>query len=166
MEGYAASFPRTSPLNRPWLAPSTTFRYSSAVRGDVAYLAAQVVGPYPNQSEGVIVIDVSDPSKLRRIGMVDTYGEATQLELVRDRLYLADGTGGLRVFDVSAPDTPRDIGGVDLGPGSEVLDAHVVGARAYLAAGGAGVVAVDLGPDLAPTRGAVDLFLPSIEASR
>ena len=31
MEGYAASFPRTSPLNRPWLAPSTTFRYSSVI---------------------------------------------------------------------------------------------------------------------------------------
>ncbi len=49
----------------------------------------------------------------RTVGALDTPGYAQSLTLAGDRVYLADGEGGLRIIDVSDPAAPRQLGAFD-----------------------------------------------------
>jgi hypothetical protein len=51
----------------------------------------------------VHVIDVADPADPKEIGGVSTVGPALRVALYRDMAYVADGYGGLRIFDATDP---------------------------------------------------------------
>lgn len=64
-----------------------------------AYLAA---GPH-----GVVIADVTDPRRPRKITRVDTAGSANALALDRGDLYVADGTTGVAIYDVTDRRRPK-----------------------------------------------------------
>ena len=53
--------------------------------------------------QGLDVVDVSDPTAPRLVSRYDTPGEALDLAIQWPYLLLADGDGGLRVFDMTQP---------------------------------------------------------------
>jgi len=110
-----------------------------AVDGRHAYIG---VGPR------LVVVDVSDPRSLRVVGwgsiLPDVVGDVT---VVAGFVYMAAGSAGLRVIDVTVPSNSREVGFVDT-PGS----AHgvtVAGGHAYVADLDSGLRVIDV---TAPAR--------------
>ena len=100
-----------------------------SVVGDYAFVADEV--------DGLVVIDISDPSAPTRMGAYDTPGYAKDVDVVGSYAYVADGSAGLRIIDVSHPVTPTEVGGFDT-PGS-ARGVDVVGSYAYVADNSAGL---------------------------
>jgi len=93
---------------------------------------------------GLHTFDVSDPARPRRVAFAATINPRG-MALAGDHLYLADGVGGLEVFDV-AGDAPRLVATVPM------FDAHDVTVQwpyAYVADGPGGLAIVDV---RAPSR--------------
>ena len=57
-------------------------------------------------SEGIEVLDFSNPAKLARVGVVPTSGYAREVAAFGDFALVADSTGGLKVIDVRNPARP------------------------------------------------------------
>jgi len=105
-----------------------------AVSNGFAYVAAGY--------DGLVVIDVRDPSHPVEIGRVDTRGFAGGFALMGGLVLVADGYHGLRVIDVECPSKPVEVGFVVVQGWSN--DVAVRGEYALVAAGTAGLVIVDL----------------------
>lgn len=88
-----------------WTAPAPRGRRGATRRAKgpafsaVAFLAA---GPY-----GLVVADVSDPRKPRRVARLDTRGSANGVARGSDLLFVADGSAGVVAVDVRDPRHPR-----------------------------------------------------------
>jgi len=82
----------------PLTALELDYVASVAVAGDLAYLAAG--------SNGLRIIDASDPYALAEIGVSGSPGYSRDVALVAGFAYLADGFNGLQIVDVSDPAFP------------------------------------------------------------
>ncbi len=125
-----------------------------AVHDDVAWLAAGTAG--------LVSVDVSEPSKPRLLGTLETRWIAQDVALSTDgRLaYLADGARGLRVIDTTDPRLPVELGRADVAG-----EAHGVAVReglAFVASWGTGLDIIDVRDVAAPRRIA---SVPLAEAS-
>ena len=87
---------------------------------------------------GLKIVDVSDPSRPREVGKIDTPGYAEGLAFADDVVFIADGGGGLRVIDVSNPEAPHEIAGSDTD--GYAYDLAVDGDLVYLADGNSGLM--------------------------
>lgn len=101
---------------------TTSGPYQVQVVGNYAYLA-------DGYKSGLRVIDVSNPANPRQVGSYYTTQYASGIDVVGDRVYLADGSEGLHIIDVSDPENPRWLGTYDT---YWALRVHVVGDYAYL----------------------------------
>jgi hypothetical protein len=91
------------------------------------------------------VLDMSDPSAIRRRALISGIGRPLSVATHAGRLVVAAGGEGLVLLGIEEPFEPRAIARVALsGP---ALDVHVDGDRAYVATGAAGVAVVDLSVD-------------------
>ena len=94
---------------------------------DIAYVSAG----------GLWVVDVSDPMSPDVLGNIDTTN-SQGLDLEGDRVYLAGGHDVLRVFDVSDPSQPQQVGFYDFGTfNNDVAVRHGI---AFVAADGLYVI--------------------------
>jgi len=91
---------------------------------------------------GVILLDVSNPSRPVSISRITTPGEAAGVALQAGILYVADGPEGLRSYDVSDPSKPVHLSHVAIEGYTESI--WVSGPLAYLAAREEGFQIVDL----------------------
>jgi len=67
--------------------------------------------------DGFQVVDVSIPSRAKKVGSVNTPGYAYDVQVLSNRLYLADGGAGVSIYDVSSPTNPVKLSSYDLGYG-------------------------------------------------
>ena len=89
------------------------------------------------------------------IGSIDTPGETWAVTVVGDTAYVADGSRGLLVIDISNASNPQIIGSIDT-PGN-AYDVKVVGDRAYVADYGSGLRVIDISNPANPRAlGSVD----------
>ncbi|HEU5163576.1 MAG TPA: hypothetical protein VFV54_10550, partial [Thermoanaerobaculia bacterium] len=115
--------------------PLTVAASSVALYDQYAFVSAE---------DGLRVVDVSDPAKMRVVGSWS--GNAvSQLAYSDGYLYATTGAFGaaLVVFDVSDPRQPVPIGSVSL-EGRSVGELLLDGPYAYVANGGAGVAVIDI----------------------
>jgi len=96
---------------------------------------------YAGASGGIIIFDASGES-LVELGRFATPGSVRQLVLSGGKLYVANGDAGLRVYDVSAPRSVKEVA-VWEGAG-RASDVVLEGSYAYLAVGKTGIRAIDL----------------------
>ncbi len=82
------------------------------------------------------------------IGSAATGGHAYAVKIWGDRAYVAAGTAGLEVFDITDPSAPFIIGSYDT-PG-EALDVAINGGIACVADGDSGLVILDVTDPTAP----------------
>ncbi|WP_194869333.1 Ig-like domain-containing protein, partial [Myxococcus sp. AB025B] len=101
------------------------------------------LGFVANGRVGVVVVDLASPAYPQRIATLPVTGEALDVAVAGDRLLVAAGSGGLRVFDLSDP----ELGELDFipVPGS-AQTVSVEGTRAFVGCAGAAasLVVVDL----------------------
>lgn len=87
-------------------SPVSTFgvverAHAVVVRGTTAYVSG---------TNGVYLLDVSNPASLRVIGEYRTAGAGYRLDVVGDRVYVADGGNGLVVLETGAAEVPEAVG--------------------------------------------------------
>jgi len=96
-----------------------------AISGSHAYVAAN--------SDGLQVIDISDPASPQVAGAVDTPGHAKSVAISGFNAFLADGSGGLQVIDISDPMNPHIVGVHSYDPEFQsYLSVAVSGTYAYV----------------------------------
>lgn len=61
-------------------------------------------------SEGVFLVDITDPAAPRRVGHLDTPWSVLRLHARGDVVLAADGSGGVAVLDLTRPEAPREVG--------------------------------------------------------
>ncbi len=115
--------------------------YAITVREKTAFMASG--------SEGLNIIDISDPKSPILEAKVDTNGEARDVALSGSYAFVADGLGGLIIVDVRNPAAPRTVGKWD-SPG-ESMGIVVRDETAYLADGSAGLQILDVKDPIKPT---------------
>ncbi len=97
--------------------------------------------------EGLSVIDVSEPNRPYRATSVSTRAELRALALRETVLATAEELAGVRLFDVSRPDTPRELSVV---PVEGARDVAFVEELLVVAAGRQGLVVVDIAEPKSP----------------
>jgi hypothetical protein len=108
--------------------------------GDHAYIAAK--------DKGLHIVDISDPTKLAKVGNYDTLGEASGVAVTLQYAYVADGKAGLRIIDIRDPNAPSEVSSIDT-PG-QASDVAVAGDYAFIADGTAGLRVVNVRNPAAP----------------
>ncbi|MEE9398091.1 MAG: hypothetical protein V3V31_13880 [Methylococcales bacterium] len=104
------------------------------VNGSFAYLGV---------GQEMVVFNVIDPANPVLIGTVDALGDTVQdIQIVENLAFVAAGTAGLHIIDVSNPNQPQKISHFET-PGL-VNGLFVTEGHAYLAAGGAGLLVMDI----------------------
>jgi hypothetical protein len=93
----------------------------------------------------VCLLDMSDPTSPKKIAefkhsQCNTCGLFYQI--TTDRLFICDGISGLKIWDISNPMKPRELGQYDT-PGYACA-VHVVGTEAYVADGDGGLRIIDV----------------------
>jgi hypothetical protein len=103
------------------------------VAGDYAYCA------YAN---GLVILDVSDPTFPTLCSQRYCYGEGKRIGVSGNYAYLADGPGGLRVFNIANVFSPTEIG--HLQTIGSAVDVYIQGNYAYVADDSMGLFVVNV----------------------
>ncbi|MHB9010014.1 MAG: LVIVD repeat-containing protein, partial [Limisphaerales bacterium] len=104
------------------------------------YARGQTAGPVVAAAEccnifvglgkaGILIADITDPSRPRGIGGLDTPGTVRKIALSGVYAYVADGSAGLSIIDVSDPSNPIELsrmGGIEEAVDIAVAGAHVL----------------------------------------
>jgi hypothetical protein len=113
-----------------------------AISGNYAYVA--------DIANGLLVIDITNPTAPTEVGFYDTPGEAYGVALSGDYAYVGDGSSGLRVIDISNPTAPVEVGFCET-PGW-AIGVTVAGDYAFVADYGSGMRVIDITNPAAPTE--------------
>lgn len=119
--------------------------------------AVAVSGAYAFFGTGatLTVADVSTPADPQVVARLPLSGVVEGIALAGGRAYVAAGTAGLHVVDVTDPLAPALLGSVPLPAtpvNAEALDVAVSGSHAYLAAGFAGLRVIDVSDPGSPVE--------------
>lgn len=115
--------------------------FDVAVAGSYAYIA--------DRSDGLYVIDVSNPSNPTRVGQYIMDGQAYRVAVCDNYAYIA-ASDGLYIFDISIPSNPTKVGQCITDSGAEGV--AVAGNYAYLTAGYFGLYVIDISNPSNPTK--------------
>jgi hypothetical protein len=117
-----------------------------ALDGDHAFVAAS--------QGGLQVFDVRDPASPAQVGLFETLGPVTSVDVAGGRAYITDGSA-LRVLDLSNPARPRESGALSL-PGW-VWRVRVSGSHAFVIDMGTGEPGGDLQTRAEESGGTLDV---------
>ncbi len=119
------------------------------VSGNYAYIA--------DGSEGLRIIDVSDPTNPVEKGFLDTSGDAKGVFVSGDYAYVAEGSNGVEIINVTKPASPSFVHTIDT---TDAKGLYVSGSYAYVADGISGLRVIDVSekanPSLATNVGTSD----------
>jgi hypothetical protein len=102
------------------------------VADEIAYIVSNMCAPMSGGSYcfGVVrLVDVATPEAPKLLSVYRPPGSARSVFVTGEYAYVADGSAGLRIVDVSDPTRPREIGGTAPMPAATV---HVSGDYAYV----------------------------------
>ncbi len=112
-----------------------------AVSGDYAFVA--------DQTSGLQVIDISDPTNPSLTGSYDTPGSACGVAISGDYAYVADHGSGLHVIDISDPANPSLAGSYNTSGNADGVS--VSGDYAYVSDGSFGLQVIDISDPTNPS---------------
>lgn len=129
------------PISASNAAPIDGQTYALDVFNSFAYLGV---------GRQLVVFDVTDPRAPVQVAEVEDLGDSVQdIQVIGDLAFIATGTTGLHIIDVSIPAQPVKISSSNT-PGM-VTGVYVADGYAYLAAGGAGLLILDVSDPANPT---------------
>jgi hypothetical protein len=100
-----------------------------------------------------LVAALAGPARAAELtAVIGTQGSARDVQLVGALAYVADGVGGLRLFDLTDPGSPAPLGSLPPLAGGSALAVEVIGTRAYVANGDPGVQIVDVSDPALPVE--------------
>lgn len=136
-----------------------------AVAGNFAYATTTQFTPVPEfptlpPVHTIRVLDISQQDDINEQGIAELPEEAHDLVISGRYAYVADGNGGLRMFDIAASSRPTEVG-MFVETGS-ALGVAINGRHAYVAASVEGILVINITdpPDLRQ-----DNFFPTAEST-
>jgi PKD repeat protein len=116
--------------------------------GNNAYLVTHTfIGGHGSSLQ---IIDIGTPASSQvLLGSVDSAGYAFDIDVAGDKAYVADGSGGLQVVDISTPADPLILGSAE--SLDQALDVVVIGNLAFMASRNWGFRIFDLSTASSPT---------------
>jgi len=122
------------------------WRVTLSSDGTKAYVA--------DDDNGLVVIDISDPTNPTKLGLYDTAGRAYGVTLSSDgiKAYVADYDNGLVVIDISDPTNPTKLGSYDTAGYAAGVTLSSDGKKAYVADWNNGLVVIDISDPTNPTK--------------
>ncbi len=142
------SLDRKNPANSALIAATgiAAARAIALVPDRTSGHARYVIAASPE--EGLVTISSAAPGFPRVVGrLAGAVADPERLLVAGDALYVADGEGGLRVFDISRPGKLRQIAHRSE---IEAHDVHLDGPTLFVAAGAAGLAVFDVRDPAAP----------------
>ena len=141
-------------LNR---APMADQAYDAVISGNYTYVAAGRAG-----IQVVDLLSASGTDQLLSVAArLDTVGEARAVTKRLSKLYVANGSQGLSILDVTTPTAPQ-ISSLSVAAGDTCYDVEVPpGYYAYLAGGQGGMRVVDIGQSPVAEVGLGRVFTPA-----
>ncbi|MBN2184647.1 MAG: T9SS type A sorting domain-containing protein [Candidatus Krumholzibacteriota bacterium] len=115
--------------------------YDVALAGDYVFIA--------DYTNGVVVVDISDPADPFIAGTYNTPGSAFGLTVSGDHLYVADMAAGLVVLSIINPASPALVGTYNTA--GSAYDVFIDGDYAYVADRSNGLVIIDISDPTAPS---------------
>lgn len=110
--------------------------------GNFAYVSAMC--------GGLIVIDISNPKKMKEIARCKTRNVAKKIVKSGKYVFIADRASGLGIFDVSDPKSPKETAYLKLQRDARGID--IFGEKAYVADREGGLVIVDISNPKQPKK--------------
>jgi hypothetical protein len=101
-------------------------------------------------TNGINIIDVSNPAAPESTGSFDTAGDSYGIAVRNDLAFLANGWDGLRIIDISNPEEPYAIGNYDTE--ELALKVKLSGDHAYVANSSEGLLILDISDPLNPIK--------------
>ena len=104
--------------------------------------------------DGLVIVDISDPSHPIKLGTYNTAGHAYSVTLSSNgqKAYIADWENGLVIVDVSDPAHPTKLGSYNTAGLSHNLTLSSDGTKAYVADEENGLVIIDVSDPTHPTK--------------
>ena len=99
---------------------------------------------YIGTEDGFRIIDLNDPARPFRIGGCATLRPANAIHVVGDFAYLAVGSRGLEIIDISDPNNPQTVGSYDVPGNIGARNIYVLGSTAFLTCGSYGLYMIDI----------------------
>ncbi len=114
--------------------------------GTKAYIA--------DYTNGLVIVDISDPARPTKLGSYNTTGVAWGVTLSNDgsKAYVADYENGLVIVDISDPVHPTKLGSVNTSGAAKSVTLSSDGSKAYLADWDHGLVIVDISNPALPRK--------------
>lgn len=115
--------------------------------------SVRVLGNYllvPAGAEGLLVIEASNPAKMRLVGQFKPGGFAEFVAIQGSHAYLANGQGGLVVLDLGNPEQPRQLGWLPVATRDYCWSVEIAGDTAYVGTMASGVFVVDVSDPAIP----------------
>ncbi len=126
--------------------PLGSYTVSGSITGiDAAGDLVYIVGDF-----GLRILDVSVPGTVALRGRCENLGAISDIDVVGNYAYLANGTNGLRVIDISDPANPSPLP-VVFKTNHIANGVDVYGNYAYIADGDKGLTVVDVSVPASPT---------------
>ncbi|MHA2053093.1 MAG: LVIVD repeat-containing protein, partial [Candidatus Hodarchaeales archaeon] len=89
----------------------------------------------------IVSYDPNNPSSPSVVGFLATTGDAYDVDVINDYAYIADGSNGLVIIDISTPSNPQVIGQIGT---TNALGVFINGSSAYIADGQDGLAIIDI----------------------
>ena len=100
---------------------------------------------YIGQGGDLVILDISNVSQPSELGRVRTDGAVYGINISGSYAYIADGSNGLAIINISNPSAPVFVGSCNPGyAGSMSYDVAVLGSYAYVAQDNVGLVIVNI----------------------
>ncbi|MFX0093820.1 MAG: LVIVD repeat-containing protein, partial [Candidatus Hodarchaeota archaeon] len=122
--------------------PATTYPWAVQVVGNIAFLA----NGYITAGAGLSILDISNHTSPILLGNYSTDGDATDIEVIGNLVYLTSSFGRLTILDVSNYSNPILVGQYtgQSGLNAEVGDVKIVGNLAFLTYWSSGLKILDI----------------------
>ena len=106
--------------------------YDFKISGDYGYAAFQ---------NGLMILDITALDNIYEVSKLYLQGEGRDIEIVGNYLYLADGSAGIQIIDITDPFNPLLAGSFPVNMASDIF---IRGNLAFIAAGQSGAMICDI----------------------
>lgn len=109
--------------------------------------------------DGVRVLDLTDPESPTEVQVIETPRYPFALTITETLMYVVDSEFGLRIFEISEPEAPVELGGIPCGPGVIAVS----GSRVFLSGADSILREIDASDPAYPLEtGSIDIPAPGL----
>lgn len=93
----------------PRLPPTKNFDVIAQKGGKLSAIAVAGNYAYIGAGQNLLVVNIEDPKHIETVGSLLLLGQISDIKIDNNFAYVCNGRGGLRIIDISKPQTPKEV---------------------------------------------------------